>query len=192
MKYEHNLINFLNSLETKENTNLMEAIHSALDTLLEARILPEVTLAEPDTKLKYHQFKMVDDTSDKKTYLVATRNSEKKLIGMYVQIRKVKPEITGTFSNDVWLINFVQKGQEDFNVTNSGSIDAFNSVFAVINHFINENSPAYIAFKATDADPIKASQKSRLYGRYLNNIGYNKVDPIKLPDKMKVNEVYGR
>ncbi len=159
---------------------LIESIHEGMLAVFEARILPDIRMADPDEKLKHHVFKLKKDTPTSKVYKIATRGADKKLIGMLVQFIQIKPDRQTDQERELgtgWIINFVQDGQSDFNVTGTGSLDSFNSVFAVIKYFIENEHPDYVAFKATDADQSQASKKSRIYGGYFNLLGLTKVSP---------------
>lgn len=162
------------------DTILIESIHKAYEVIFEARLLPEIRMAEPDEKLKHHVFKLKKNTPTSKIYKIAARGADKKLIGMLVQFSQIKPDRQTEQERELgtgWIINFVQDGQSDFNLTGTGSLDSFNSVFAVIKYFIENEHPDYVAFKATDADESAARKKSRLYGGYLNLFGLTKVSP---------------
>ena len=106
---------------------------------------------------------------------------------MTVQFNKIPSQISGEL-DELYMINFVEKGQTDFNVTSKGSLDAFNSVFSIIK-LVN---PKSIFFKATDKDNKKAQQKSRIYAGYLRNLGYRPVSPEDLTPQLKKSggEVY--
>ena len=174
----NNFIRFLNELEDSSNTALIESIDRAFSLLFEARVLPTVTEAKPDEKLKQHYFRIKQNEPNKKLFKVATRDSNNKPIAMLVQFRKLKPEQADGYGDNVWLWNFVKDGQSDFNVTNEGSLDAFNTVFAITKYFIDTYHPSYITHKSTDADSSKASQKARLYAGYLKNLGGTQIqDP---------------
>ena len=177
---------FLNELEDSSNTALIESIDQAYSMLFEARVLPVVTEAKPEEKLKQHYFRIKQNEADKKMFNVATRDKNNKPIAMLVQFRRMKPETTNERGNNVWMINFVKDGQSDFNVTNEGSLDAFNSVFAIIQYFINTYHPSYITYKATDADSSKASQKSRIYDGYFRNLGLTKDESNGTSEYFKV------
>ncbi len=162
------------------DTILIESIHKAYEVIFEARLLPEIRMVEPDAKLSHHVFKLKKDTPTSKIYKIAARNADKKLIGMLVQFSQIKPDRQNEQERELgtgWIINFVQDGQSDFNVTGTGSLDSFNSVFAVIKYFIENEHPDYVAFKATDADSSQAAKKSRIYGGYFNLLGLTKVSP---------------
>ncbi len=170
-------ISFLDSLSTPDNSSVIESIYSAYVAIFEARVLPKIELVDGAAKLKHHQFKLIKDTPDNKTYLIASRNSENKPIGMLVQFTLKYP------SMGIWLINFVEKGQSDFNITSRGSLDSVSSVIAVIKYFVDNESPNFIAFKGTDADNDKASQKTRIYSNYASMFGGVKL--TKLPPALE-------
>ena len=174
--------NFLDSITTADNQSLIESIYNGYMSLFEARVLPDLEFVEPTTKLKHHQFKLTTDTSTNKTYLIAVRNRDNKPVGMLVQITLKYPTM------GIWLVNFVEKGQKDFNVTNQGSLDSFNSVIAVVKHFVDTEHPAFIAFKGTDTNEDKASQKNRIYSRYASIFGGKQLE--KLPPALSHLEVF--
>jgi hypothetical protein len=175
-------IEFLDSITTDNNTNLIESVYTAYCALFEARSLPEIQLVGSNDKLKHHQFKLIKDNSDNKTYLIAVKNAENKPVGMSVQMTLKYP------SMGIWLINFVEKGQSDFNVTNRGSLDSMSSVIAVIKYFIDTESPNFIAFKGTDEDKDKASQKNRIYSNYASMLGGKRLE--RLPPALSHLEVF--
>ena len=152
---------------------LIESIHEGMLTIFEARALPDIELVQPDAKLKHHHFKLTKDESNNKTYMVAFRDGSNKLVGMVVQFTLKFP------SMGMWMCNFVQKGQSDFNATGTGSLDGFNSAFAVIKHFIDNERPKFICYRASDSNKDKADQKARLYDRYFTLLGGTRV--TKLP-----------
>ncbi len=170
-------ISFLDSITTQENSYIIESIYSAYVAIFEARVLPDIEMVDSSSKLKHHQFKLIKDTADNKTYLIASRNSENKPIGMMVQFTLKYPTM------GIWLINFVEKGQSDFNITGRGSLDSVSSVIAVIKYFVDTESPNFIAFKGTDADNNKASQKTRIYSTYASMFGGVKI--TKLPPALE-------
>jgi hypothetical protein len=175
-------IPFLDSISSNADHALIESIFEAYCTLFEARSLPEIELVDSTAKLKHHQFKLIKDTPENKTYLIAVRNAENKPVGMLVQITLKYPTM------GIWLINFVEKGQSDFNVTNRGSLDALTSVIAVIKHFVDTESPKFIAFKGTDDNKDKASQKNRIYSAYATIFGGKQVE--KLPPALSHLQVF--
>ena len=164
MNMIHDFFTLLESFR-EYDAPLIESIHEGMIAIFEARALPDIELVQPDAKLKHHQFKLTKDESTNKTYLVAVRDGSNKLVGMVVQFTLKYP------SMGMWMCNFVQKGQTDFNATGTGSLDGFNSVFSVIRYFIETESPKFICYKATDDNGDKTSQKSRLYGSYLKMLG---------------------
>jgi hypothetical protein len=175
-------ISFLDMLATESNQSILESIYESYITLFESRVLPTIELVPNDSKLKHHQFKLVKDTSENKTYLVAVKNAENKSIGMLVQITLKYPTM------GIWLINFVEKGQSDFNITNRGSFDSINSVMAVIKHFIETENPKFVAFKGTDDNKDKASQKNRIYSNYASMFGGTRLE--RLPPALSHLEVF--
>lgn len=177
MNIYETLIKFINSVKNGSNSLILESISNACCILFEGRILPDVTFVGESDKLRHHFFKLKKNEANSKVYKVAVRDKNNKLIAMLVQFARLKPDQSGELGNNVWRINFVQDGQSDFNVTNQGSLDAFNSVFSVIKFFIETENPEYITYKATDADESKASQKGRIYNSYFNSLGLTRVDP---------------
>lgn len=175
-------ISFLDSLHSDSNHGLLEAIYEGYAVLFESRVLPSIELVPGDSKLKQHQFKLTKDTSTNKTYLIAVRNAESKSTGMLVQFTLKYPTM------GIWLINFVEKGQSDFNVTNRGSFDSINSVMAVIRYFIENERPKFVAFKGTDDNMDKASQKTRIYNNYLSMFGGARLE--RLPEALSHLEVF--
>jgi hypothetical protein len=99
---------------------------------------------------------------------------------MLVQITLKSPPL------NLWLINFVEKGQSDFNITNRGSFDSIR--MAVIKYFIETESPDFIAFKGTDDSKEKALQKNRIYSNYAAMIGGQTVE--RLPPALSHLEVF--
>jgi hypothetical protein len=174
-------IPFLDSISSNADHGLIESIFEAYCILFEARSLPEIELVDSTTKLKHHQFKLIKDTPENKTYLIAVRNAENKPVGMVVQITLKYPPL------NLWLVNFVEKGQSDFNVTNRGLFDSISSVMAVIKYFADTESPTFIAFKGTDDSKEKASQKNRIYSNYAAMFGGQRVE--KLPPALSHLEV---
>ena len=175
-------ISFLDRLATDSNKSILEAIYESYITLFESRTLPSIELVPSDSKLKHHQFKLTKDTADNKTYLIAVRNAENKPTGMLVQLTLKYPTM------GIWLINFVERGQSDFNVTNRGSFDSMSSVMAVIKYFIDTEHPKFIAFKGTDESKDKASQKNRIYSNYASMFGGTRLE--KLPPALSHLEVF--
>lgn len=175
-------ISFLDQLANESNHSILESIYDGYISLFESRALPDIELVSNDSKLKHHQFKLVKDTSENKTYLVAVKNAENKSIGMLVQCTLKYPTM------GIWLINFVEKGQSDFNITNRGSFDSINSVMAVIKHFKENENPKFIAFKGTDDNKDKASQKNRIYTSYASILGGTKIE--RLPPALSHLEVF--
>ena len=184
---------FLEQLWDVETAPLIESIQSVYGVIFEASILPEITLHDGEGELGYHEYMLSKDAPDSKVYSVGSVDKNKKPIIMDVQFRKLPAQAVGSDFDDIWLINFVRRGQQDFNVTNDGSLDAFNSVFSAIKLFTEAQQPEGVYFKATDDNDGKAAQKSRIYAGYLTRLGYTKVPPKELRSPILRNgEIYLR
>ena len=149
--------------------------------LKQERCLPWI-----EGKFHLHQYKIAKNAPNSKIYRVVARGGDGKACVMLVQMFKPNPDrLAGFVSDNVWIINFVKEGQSDFDVTGSGSLDAFNTVFATIQVMINDIHPDYIAYKPTDSDQTKSAQKARIYSGYFTRMGLSEYPKAQLPDSMQ-------
>ena len=169
---------FLEQFWTETNATLVESIQYAYGAIFEARVLPEITPHDGQGPLGRHEY-TVNDTGRSKLYSVGSVDKNGNPMIMDVQFNNLPPAIGGNLGQ-LTMVNFTERGS-GFNVTKTGSMDGFNSVFSVIKLV----SPENIYFKATDDDPNKAKQKSRLYGGFLSNIGYKKVPNEELTPQLQ-------
>lgn len=178
---------FLEQCWTEDTAGLVESIQYAYGVIFEARVLPKIKPHEGEGSLGRHEY-TVDDSGRSKLYSVGTIDSKGNPIIMDVQFNKLPLAIGGDLGQ-LTMVNFTERGS-DFNVTKTGSMDGFNSVFSVI----KLERPENIYFKATDDDPKKAAQKSRLYGGFLSNLGYKKVPTEELTPQLQKSsgEVFTR
>jgi len=178
---------FLNKVWTEDNALLIESIQSAYGVIFEARVLPEIKEHDGEGPLGFHEYS-VNDSGRSLLYSVGSVDKVGNPIIMDIQFNKLPPAIGGELGQ-LTMINFTER-ESGFNATNTGSMDGFNSVFSVIKMV----SPENIYFKATDDDPKKASQKSRLYAGFLKNLGYTKVPTENLTPQLQKSggEVYSK
>lgn len=151
-------------IESIQSSALIESIYAGYSAIFEARSVPDLAFIADGKLKRIHQFRLVTDGPTNKTYYVVAKGSTEPII-MVVQITLKYPTM------GMWMVNFVQKGQSDFNVTNSGSFDSIASVMAVIKHFIDTEHPKFICYNATDTDETKRKQKDRIYTNYLTGFG---------------------
>lgn len=170
---------FLEHFWDDDNASLIESIQSAYGAIFEARILPEITPHDGEGPLGFHEY-TVDDSRRNLLYSVGSVNKNGEPMIMDVQFNNLPAAVSGDLGQ-LTMVNFVERDGKGFNVTGQGSLDAFNSVFSVIKMV----SPENIYFKATDDDPKKAAQKSRLYGGYLTNMGYKRVPKEELTPQLQ-------
>lgn len=183
---------FLEQLWDVDNAPLIESIQSAYGAIFEAKILPEIAPASDDNNIGYHEYS-VDGGGDKRIYSVGTVNKRGENIIMDIQVRKLPQQVIGNDYDSVWLVNFVQRGQTDFNVTNEGTLDSFNSTFAAIKMFLQSENPDAVYYKATDDDPAQAAKKKNIYRGYFKNLGYLPVAKEDLTSQpLKAGEVAAR
>lgn len=165
---------FLGQIWTNDTASLIESIQSAYGAIFEARVLPELTPHEGEGPLGFHEYR-INPNSNSLIYQVGSVDKESNPINMNVQFNKLPPAFSGDLGQ-LTMVNFTD-GTNGFNVTGTGSLDSFNSVFSIIKMV----SPTGIYFKATDDNSDKAAQKSRIYAGYLQNMGYTKVKQEELP-----------
>ena len=178
---------FLSKIWDEDNASLIESIQEAYGVIFEARVLPEIKEHEGEGPLGYHEYK-IDDSRRSPLYSVGSIDREGNPIIMDIQFNNLPSAIGGDLGQ-LTMVNFTER-DSGFNVTKTGSLDAFNSVFSVIKMVDPEN----IYFKATDDDPEKAAQKSRLYAGYLKNLGYTKIPTENLTPQLQksAGEVYSK
>jgi len=194
MQIIEKFLQFTKSLENGDNSGLLESINEAFVTLMESREITQLTEAPPVGKLPYNNYRKLTDFPDDKKYLVHTKGKDDKSIGIYVRAGKFNSNLTLPLTNDLWVMQFEQKGTGNFSVTNDGTLETIRAIAGIIKVFIDDINPAYITFRGTDKDQEKASQKDRIYDRYLNDFGYYKIDGSTVPPKIQQhrNHIYGK
>ena len=173
MNNSHKFINFLESI-TSGDSSLYESVVSGYLTLFEARVLPELTKVGSDTTfLDPHMYTEVFNTNDRKRYMICATDKDGYPVDMFVNFIIIpNPDAS---DESIWQINFTTD-RHSFDVTNTGSLDVFNSAMSLIKLVLSEYAPKYITFKATDSNPDKQEQKHRIYNGYISLFNYHQIE----------------